>query len=234
MSCSLCPIRQYAIYCAATEEEFERIAAIRRATLSLNKGHLIATGSRTDPYVYSLIEGWAYSFALLRDGRRQILDIHSEGDLIIIPGLKGAGLQVGVRCLTTVKVCQFEKKQFFRIFAESRTLSAQLTSYFEAQKTKYEARLLELGVLGAEEAVASLIFSMLRRSRQRGNMGNVIEFPLRLGEIAESIGITSIHAGRVMRDLEKRQIIKRADGDQLIVNEDLLTQLLLPHCDVVR
>src|SRR5690606_11925859 len=118
--------RNDVVYCDASEEDFRRIVACRRDKLQLKKGHLIAAGPKSGAYVYSLVEGWAYSFVLLRDGRRQILDLFFEGDLVSMPGLGAAGLHVGVRCLTNVTVCQFDKKQFFAAFAESPTLSASL------------------------------------------------------------------------------------------------------------
>lgn len=46
-----------------------------------------------------------------------------------------------------------------------------------------------------------------------------IQFPLRLAEIADTVGITEVHAGRVIRSLEKKGAIARKEPASLFVDE---------------
>lgn len=226
MNCRSCKIREFAIYQSATESELDQVMGCRKAMLTFKKGQLVADGVKNSQFVGTIYSGLAFSFALLNDGRRQIISFYREGDIVFPPEIFARGMQGGVRALTDCVVCQFDKNQFLEIIKSSNALVSSYFSYWFDCKKTYEERLIQLGMLNAEEAVASLVGAFLRRQRERGGMENRITFPLRLGHIAEAVGITEIHAGRIMRTLEKRDVIKRDGPDHLIVDEYLLQQIV--------
>ena len=56
--------------------------------------------------------------------------------------------------------------------------------------------------------------------------GDEFVFPLRLSDIAETLGITAVHAGRVIRGLEKKKAIWRKDRQHLGVDERVLRSVI--------
>jgi CRP-like cAMP-binding protein len=226
MQCYDCQIRRLALYKDATSSDIEKLMSAKNAELVLRKGQLIMDGHRGASLVMTLQDGLAFSFILLNDGRRQILNFFHPGDMISPPVLSGRSVHAGVRALTDVTVCQFDREEFYTILQESKPLTCGAFSFFEDQRRIAEEALVGLGTLSAEEAVASMILSFMRRARKSGNQSNRIKFPLRLSHIAEAVGITEIHAGRVMRGLEKRGLIKRETADFLVIDIEGLQQLV--------
>lgn len=226
MNCQSCKIREFAIYRGATENELNQVMGCRKAVLHFKKGQLIADGLKNCPFVGTIYSGLAFSFALLNDGRRQIISFYQEGDIVFPPETFSRGMQSGIRALTDCVVCQFDKSQFLEIIKSSEALVSSYFSYWFDSKKTYEERLIQLGMLNAEEAVASLVGAFLRRQKERKGTENRIPFPLRLGHIAEAVGITEIHAGRIMRTLEKRGVIKRDGPEHLIIDQYLLQQIV--------
>lgn len=187
--------------------------------MTLPKGHLIMPDQRDCAHVYTIIEGWAYSYSLLADGRRQILVYYSSGDLLTIPTLTGTGIKASVRCLTEVKACQFDVEKMRSVLQANPRITKGLFEYLGEQKRQYDFRLIELGALNAEEAIAALILSIAKKAQRTAPDSAEIQFPLRLAEIADTVGITEVHAGRIIRNLEKKGAIARREPATLFVDE---------------
>lgn len=225
MLCDECPVRDDAIYRSAAGNDWAEIEAARIGCVSLPKGHLLMPDQRECAYLYTIIEGWAYSYSLLADGRRQILTYHTNGDLLTIPTLTCSGVKASVRCLTEVRACQFDAEKMRQILQASPRINKGLFEYLGEQKRQCDFRLVELGALTAEEAIAALILSITRRVRRSGVESDEIQFPLRLAEIADTVGITEVHAGRIVRSLEKKGAIARRDSASMFVDEAYLQEV---------
>lgn len=225
MLCDQCPVRDDAIYRSAAGSDWAEIEAARIGCVTLPKGHLLMPDQRECAYLYTIIEGWAYTYSLLADGRRQILTYHTKGDLLTIPTLTRAGVKASVRCLTEVRACQFDAEKMREVLQSAPQLNKGLFEYLGEQKRQCDFRLIELGALTAEEAIAALILSITRRARQSGEEAGEIRFPLRLAEIADTVGITEVHAGRIVRNLEKKGAIARRDSASMFVNEAYLQEV---------
>ena len=226
MECVSCPVRQYTIYRSVPESELEKLFEARLGVSTLDRGQLIMEDQRETPYVYTLRSGWAYSFALLSDGRRQILSFFHPGDFLTTSALLGEGLRASVRCLTEVELCKFDKKKLRAFFRKSEVADNGLFEYLGAEKRLCDERMIELGALSAEEAVASLITEFVLAAKKRGCEASEIPFPLRLAEIAETVGITEIHAGRIIRGLERRGAIQRTKAGGIKADEAALQSIL--------
>ena len=226
MECVNCPVRQYAIYRSVPESELGKLFEARLGVSALERGQLIMEDQRESPFVYTLRSGWAYSFALLSDGRRQILSFFHPGDFLTTSALLGQGLRASVRCLTEVELCKFDKNKLSAFFRKSEAADAGLFEYLGAEKRLRDERMIQLGALNAEEAVASLIMEFVLAAKKRGGNADETPFPLRLAEIAETVGITEIHAGRIIRGLERRGAIQRTRSGSIKADEAALQSIL--------
>jgi CRP/FNR family transcriptional regulator len=226
MHCFDCPVRQFTLYKAATLSDVGKLSGARKAELNLKKGQLILDDQRGATNVMVLQSGIAFAFALLNDGRRQILNFFHPGDLVVAPCVTGRAIHTGVRALSDVTLCQFVRDEFFKIIEDDHGLIAGAFAYLEEERQRFEEIIIGLGALNAEEAVASMILTFVRRGQKFGENGNRIKFPLRLNHVAEAVGITEIHAGRIMRSLEKRGMIKRESPDFLVVDTENLQQIV--------
>lgn len=226
MKCSECPVRGYTIYRSIDPDEWKGLEQARSGHLTFKRGQVIMEDHRRSDSVYTLVKGWAYYYALLADGRRQILHFFQPGDFMTIPALTEDGIRASVRCLTDVAACRFDKVKFRELLRQSQKFNDGLFEYVSVLRRDNESRLIELGTLKAEERVAALILEFVRRARGRGESGGEIEFPLHLIEIAEAVGITEIHAGRVIRGLERKGAITRTNCGTLKIDEAQLGEII--------
>ena len=228
MECSNCPVRRLSIYRSASEEDIAALKRLRLGVVNQEKGQLIMADEREGDSVYTILSGWAYSFALLGDGRRQILSIFHPGDFLSISRLYGHGIRASVRALTQVSLCKFDAKELWALLKKSQAADAGVFEYLGNYKRLRDRQLIQLGALDAEEALASLMLEFADAARQLNQSAQELQFPLRLVEIAEFIGVTEIHAGRVFRELESKGAFQRTKPGFIKVNEEKLRSILAP------
>ena len=174
-----CPISAFALYRTASQVDADALLKTRIGLLKLDRGRLIMEDQRAALHVYTLQSGWAYSYVLLSDGRRQILDFFHPGDFLTMSSLFGQGLRASVRCLTAVELCQFDKIELRSLFMDSNSMREGLCEYVGVQKRECDVRMIQLGILSAEEAVASLILEFAEATTKRGSDANEFPFLLR-------------------------------------------------------
>lgn len=225
MECSKCVFRGMAIYRAAGPALMGAVAKARQGSASFNKGQLIMADQREGRSVYTVTSGWAFTYVLLKDGRRQILDYHTVGDFLTLPTLLQSGIRASVRALTDVEACCFDVDVLRDLLHQHDELMPGVLSYLGEKKTQSDARLTTLGALSAEEAIAVLIMTFVERAATRAEDDTPILFPLKLAEIADAVGITQIHAGRVIRRLEERGALERRGNEGFAVDLDSLRQV---------
>lgn len=226
MKCEDCRARGTAIYCAAAGSELEEIVRTRVDVEQFEKGAMIITDESRSEYVFTLKSGWAYRYVLLGDGRRQILDFFREGDFLSIGMLSGSRVRSAVRALTMVSVCRFARASFLAAVDRYPRLRRGVLAYLRSQEERTDRRCLRLGALNAEEAVASLVLEFAGEAGRDDEDGDVVPFPLTLALIADAIGITEIHAGRIVRGLERAGAIERLTGNRLRLDTDRLHNCL--------
>ena len=81
-SCAQCPLRSLALFLPQSVEELELVQSLKKRELRVRVGETLIHEGQTDAPLYTLLEGWAFRFKTLRDGRRQILNFLLAGDFI--------------------------------------------------------------------------------------------------------------------------------------------------------
>jgi CRP-like cAMP-binding protein len=78
----------------------------------------------------------------------------------------------------------------------------------------------------AEEAVAHLFCEMLLRLEAVGlRVGDGFEFPLTQTELADTVGLSTVHANRVLQKLRKQKLIRLSKSSLQILNIKGLMEL---------
>ena len=226
MDCWNCPVRKHTIYRGIGEGQSGAIYQARREMVSFRRGQIIGHERDEHLYVYTLVSGWAYSYVFLADGRRQILRYFHPGDLISLSELTPDGPALSTRALTDVEMCQFDKTRLLELLEQNRSSIRGMLAYLNGRRNMAELRMIQLGAMNAEEAIASLILEFFNTATVRSGDEREFVFPLRLSDIAETLGITAVHAGRVIRGLEKKKAIWRKDRQHLGVDERVLRSVI--------
>ena len=78
-TCENCPLRKLPLFLDHTADEVDLVQSLKRRELSLHGGETLIHEGQTDAPLYTLLQGWAFRYKTLSDGRRQILSFLLPG-----------------------------------------------------------------------------------------------------------------------------------------------------------
>lgn len=196
-------------------------------------GHRKVSRSRTlrregDPVagVYFLLEGWACSSLMLRNGRRQIVKVHLPGDMLGVPSLVLPTAGETLEAVTDIKVSLIPTATLGKLFEHSPRLAVGL---FLSTQREHVAMIQKLSWVGAGNAMermsAFLLDLFARLDAGRLTHEGRFDFPLTQPQLGELLGLTAVHVNRTLKRLDQTGFIVRGRGWLQILNFDGLLSL---------
>ncbi|MBX6426997.1 MAG: Crp/Fnr family transcriptional regulator [Variibacter sp.] len=174
-----------------------------------------ADEARTVLYVTS---GWAFTYRLLDDGRRQILNIHLPGNII---GLGAIGRDVaawGVEALTDLSYIALSRDALMARASGKPEIVLRLTLEAARGEILVCERLADVARRSARVRVANLLFELYCRSTVLDGGPQPVSIPLTQDEIADAVGLTPIHVSRTLRAFKADGIIRYVGHDLQIID----------------
>jgi CRP-like cAMP-binding protein len=173
-----------------------------------------------------LIEGFCVRAKTTASGQRQILSIHIPGD---IPDLQSLHLHRMDHDLIPVvsSTLGFISHISMRDLTRRRPNVAEKfwrDSLIDA--AIFREWIVNVGQRPADSRLAHVVLEVRHRLAVIGRAaGDTFDMPLTQEQIAEALGITPVHANRVIRQLREAKIIDVSRGRVAILNEAKLAQL---------
>ncbi len=193
----------------------ERTTSVRR--LTARRGDFHREGDVAG-VVAILAEGLGYRYKQLPNGRRQIVGYLLPGDAVSFGMLRGEPLDHNVRLMQPSTIFAVQSPEPELLPPE---LSAMLLDLAARELSISQEWLSSVGQRDARARVAHLFCELYCRTRDLGLVyGGGFDFPASQEEIADSVGITPVHANRTLQSLRKDGLIA-FDGRTLVV-EDLV------------
>jgi CRP-like cAMP-binding protein len=173
--------------------------------------HIIREGDRPD-HVHLMVEGWAARYKLLPDGARQITAFLIPGDFCDLHVTILGEMDHSITTLTRSRVAFIP-----RATMDSLTDRVSLAKAFWWATLVDEAVLrswiVNVGRRDAFEAIGHLICELYVRMKNIGLVnGRRFEVPLTQEEIADALGLTSVHVNRVLQRLRAEDLISFSQG----------------------
>ncbi|MBT2245027.1 Crp/Fnr family transcriptional regulator [Sphingobium sp. BHU LFT2] len=172
--------------------------------------------------IFRIQEGWACHYALLPDGRRQIISLYLPGDICDPRWIIGSDQPKEVLTLTTIKAIPLSNRLAGGSDAQEREFWRAL-SMVERRQQRW---LLTLGRRSAGERIAYLFLEIHERMRRAGlAYGQQCAFNLTQTEIADLTGLTSVHVNRTIQGMRARGQVELEGRWLRIPDPDLLRQV---------
>ena len=183
--------------------------AARRVRRVRSREHVIHEGDRPI-YVNLIVEGWAHSYKVLADGRRQIVAFLLPGDLCD-PYLYLLGeTDHSIAAVSPLTIAQFSRDEF-DVMTSPRIDQALRWDRHVTAAIQREW-ITSIGQRGALERIAHLALEVFCRMEAVGLVdAGGCDFPLRQTEIADALGMTSVHTNRMLQILRKENLIELSD-----------------------
>jgi CRP/FNR family transcriptional regulator len=188
-----------------SEHELALVRSIGLGTASAAANRDIVRAGEVGGHVFLLVEGWAFRYIRLGEGRRQILSFLLPGDCFgLQSGLLGM-IGHSVQALTPARLCLVDSRRLDALFVAHPQFALAVAKLLAAEERASDRRLAVVGRGTAMQRVAFLLLDLYGACDARGlARGNECPFPLRRQHIADAVGLTGAHVNRTLRALRER------------------------------
>jgi CRP-like cAMP-binding protein len=188
---------------------------------------VIAQGDRTGG-VKLLLEGFACRYKTLEDGRRQIVAFFVPGDLCDLRVFILKRMDHSIGAIASSRVATISPDNVLTLMRNYPTLTTALWWSTLVEEAIAREWILNVGQRNAIERMAHLFCELLYRFRAVGlNQGMSCTLPLTQVELAESLGLSSVHVNRTLQALRRRKLITLDAGTLTLRDLPALEELSL-------
>ena len=227
--CIDCPLRVLPLFVPHTKYELALVQFLKRREITLEEGDTLIHEGQNDTRLFTLLEGWAYRFKTLSDGRRQILNFLLAGDFIGVQQKMGDQAAHGVVMLTAARLCVFDRDALWELHRNQPTMGFNITWLTAHEESLVDDNLLSIGRRSAEERVATALILLYKRADAlRGHAeepGQGVAFPPNQQHLADALGMSLAHTNKTLRKLHLRGLFRIADGRLFLMDTKALARL---------
>ena len=196
-----------------SDAERAALISLEESPRKVKRGMVIQRVNEPVTELFVLREGRIMSFVILPDGSRQILRIYFPGDFVGLGSVTFDKAPESLVALSDAVVCPFDKPSLRRLLEKQPRVAALLFLLANAERVAMTDRLASLGRTTARARVASFLLDIFDRLRATdASISDSFDLKLTQEEIGDSIGLTSVHVNRMVRQMELEGLISRASG----------------------
>jgi CRP-like cAMP-binding protein len=173
-----------------------------------------------------IVDGFCVRSKTIASGRRQILSIHIPGE---VPDLMSLYLRVMDHDLTTLTPCTlgFISHQVLHQLYRRRPIVGEVfwrDTLIDA--AKFREWIVNVGQRPAPARLANVIVELRERLKAIGKVtGSSFDMPLTQEQIGEALGMSGVHANRVIKQLRGDGILDLNRGRVMVLDEARLMEL---------
>jgi CRP-like cAMP-binding protein len=218
--------RKFAEYVPLTQEErlivrdlAPEIRHVRR------REDLVVEGNKSHA-VFLVIEGIMMRYRILRDGRRQVVNLIIPGDFAGVPGCFFEGALYSIKAITHSTVAPISIRDLHGLFATHPRLAAKIFWSFSCDTAIYAEHIVVIGRRTALERVAHFLLELLTRLQVAGLADRCsYQLPLSQEMIGDAIGLSPAYVNRVMRKIIDEGLVTFSDQKITINDVEALSTL---------
>ncbi|WP_441268343.1 Crp/Fnr family transcriptional regulator [Bradyrhizobium sp. 215_C5_N1_1] len=167
-----------------------------------------------------IADGFCARSKTIASGKRQILSIHIPGE---IPDLMSLFLHVMDHDLSTLTPCTLgfiSHETLRKLHQRSPSVAEMFWRDTLIDAAMFREWIVNVGQRPAPARLAHVMIELRERLRVIGRLdGNGFEMPLTQEQIGEALGITGVHANRVIKQLRQEGIVELHRGRVTVLDE---------------
>lgn len=175
---------------------------------------------------YLVLEGLVGRFGQLFDGRRQITAFHVVGDMCDLHSLVFPKVGWSIQALTPTTLFKVPHHDLRRIAGEYPAIAEAFWRDCVVDASILSQWVVNLGRRDARMRLAHLLCEMGVRMEQTG-LGTRLCYELHLtqSQLADALGLTSVHVNRVLQSLRRDAVIATPNRQVRVLDWDRLATL---------
>jgi len=181
---------------------------------------LIEEGDRPE-FVHVVLEGFAYRYKTLEDGGRQIMAWLVPGDFCDLHVAILGEMDHNIGTLSASKIALIRPDAVVELTQTSASLSRALWWASLVDEAILREWLVGMGRRSADRQIAHLFCELLVRLQAVGRApGNVLKMPVTQAQLADTVGMTTVHVNRTVQQLRELGLITWRDRTLTITDVD--------------
>lgn len=225
MSSSSCLIKKLSHYVELSQHDRDLLQDLEKSSTAVSAGTHLREGGQAYDDLFVLSEGWLYSFTILPDGRRQVLQVFVPGDIVGIYDTPFAHATHDLAAATDAVVCPFPKDGLDPIFSESPALTGLMFTFALIDQAVFLDRLRALGRMDAVTRVGHFLFTVISRLRLTDHdTENGHYFPLTQSDVADATGLTNVSVSKAASVLREKGFAHWSNRRLTILDETRLVE----------
>ncbi len=206
--CENCAIRSSALFGELESKYLDQARALRSAQIHYTAGEYLYHEGDVPEKAYTVFNGWVTLFKNLKNGHRQILRFALPGDFLCYKVGKVRTLDHSAIAVSDVTLCAFPIDRFRDTIKRLPELAFAISSITEITTQRCHSALTTIASHPAETKVAFLLLSLFVREISLQPHSDCVPFPITQEDIADALGLTSVHVNRVFQALRKQDLIE--------------------------
>lgn len=214
----------------------ELLGAMSPTPQSFQRGDILVQMEEPHEFIYAIESGWMSRSRTISDGRRQIIVLFLPGEICGIKTIFMTHQPDAIEALTPASTRRIHYKEACDLAAKDFAVAIHLAWQLAQDERHLHNWNVRLGRANGEERLSAFLLELRNRLSALGvsSAAGRYGLPLTQQQIADHIGLTTVHVGRILRrfrELEMADI--RSNEVVFLENVRLLEEIARPMQDLV-
>ncbi|MDF1778144.1 MAG: Crp/Fnr family transcriptional regulator [Rhizobiaceae bacterium] len=206
-------VRKLGAFVALSDAELSVLQRLHKRRRNFVAGRDLFHQGQSGQAAYILASGWAFSYKILPDGQRQIVDFQIPGDFL---GLRSVLLHISdhsIEPITNIEVTEVLASDLLEAFSQTPRLATAILWAASRDEAMVVEHLVNIGRRNAAERMAHFLLELGARLALVG-MGSRAGYacPLTQYLLADALGLSAVHVNRVLRQLRDAGMVTFREG----------------------
>jgi CRP-like cAMP-binding protein len=171
--------------------------------------HIVRDGDRPD-HCTLLLSGFAFRHKITGNGGRQIIAVHMPGDFLDLQNSLLSVADHNVQALTAAEAAYIPRDSIRELAYERPAVAVGLWADTLVDSAIFREWVVNVGRRDARARVAHMLCEFSTRLEAAGlARDRRYELPMTQEQLADAVGLTSVHVNRVLRQLGEEGLIER-------------------------
>jgi CRP-like cAMP-binding protein len=214
----------------------ELLAAMSPMPQLLQRGDILVQMEEPHEYIYAIESGWLSRSRTLADGRRQIIVLFLPSEICGIKTIFMTHQPDAIEALTPASTRRIHYKEACDLAARDFAVALHLAWQLAQDERHLHNWNVRLGRANGEERLAVFLLELRNRLTALGVISAATRYglPLTQQQIADHIGLTTVHVGRLLRRFRELGMVDiRSNEVVFLANVRLLEEIARPMQDLV-
>lgn len=172
-------------------------------------GHVVRDGDVPE-FCAMLLSGFAYRYKITGEGGRQIISLHMAGEFVDLQNMFLGVADTGVQTLTEADVAFVSRSAIEELALTRPSLGRALWVDTLIDASIFREWVVNVGRRDSRARVAHILCEFSLRLESAGlAKDHVYELPMTQEQLADAVGLTSVHVNRVLKQLGEEGLIDR-------------------------